>query len=188
MTARELEDIQEKLSRQGRRLRVARVLSFAAAVAACAVVAFSVPFAAALVGFAVLEAGIAAIVRYTRGEGVARLALNADAYAIPEVAEYGSHCAEKQERDRTAAWIREVVAADPYGNNFHLSDRVARSARDLERIAIELASATSVRPPVAVACRRLLTHAVESPLYNPGLPADDLRNTLDRLQRGIRLG
>jgi hypothetical protein len=188
MTARELEDIQKMLSHQGRRFRVAFVRSGVAAVAACGLVAFSVPLAAALEVFAIVEAVVAAIIRYTRNERIARLALNADAYMIPEVAEYGRRCAEKRERDRTAAWIREVVAGDPYSNNFHLADRVARSSRELERIAMELASATSVRPPVAVACRRLLTHAVESPLYNPGLPAEDLRHTLDRLQRGIRLG
>jgi hypothetical protein len=188
MTARELEDIQEKLSHQGRRLRVALVLACGSAIAALAVLAASIRLAGAFGLVAALEATITAITRHTRGELVGRLALDADAYAIPEVAEYGRRCAEKGERDRTAAWLREVVAQADGPDSIHLTDRVTHHARDLERIASELASATRVRPPAAVACRRLLTHAVESPLYNPRLPTEELSVALERIHRGIRLG
>lgn len=188
MTARELEHIQERLIRQGRRLREAVLLALLAAAAAAGVAAFSARFALALAAAAVVGGMIAAATYHTRSERIARLALNPDAYTIPEVAEYGDRCAAKRERERLAAWIREVVAEGHRAGSFHLPDRVARYARDLERIATELAAAATVPPPAVVACRRLLTHAVESPLYNPRLPAEQLSETLERIRRGIRSG
>jgi hypothetical protein len=62
---------------------------------------------------------------------------------------------------------------------------VARYAGLLERIASEIAVAAPVQPPAVVACRRLLTHGAESPLYNPRLPAEDLRFALERIRRGL---
>jgi len=43
----------------------------------------------------------------------------------------------------------------------------------------------SVRRDSAAVCLHLLTHAAESPLYNPALPAEDLASTLERIRRGI---
>ena len=188
MTARELEHIQETLGVQGRRFQVALGLACMSAVAAGAVAALWPRLAAALVVVAVVEAIIAAVAHNVRGERIAWLALDANAYQIPEVADYGRRCADKRERDRTAAWIRELVAEGRRADSLHLSDRVVRYARELERIASELDAATRVLPPAAVACRRLLTHAVESPLYNPRLPAEDLIVALERIRRGIVLG
>ena len=57
---------------------------------------------------------------------------------------------------------------------------------NLRALAGDLAAPTAaIHPPSAVACRRLLTHAVESPLYNPRLPADDLALALKRIRAGI---
>jgi hypothetical protein len=186
MTARELEHIRERLTEQGRHLREALGLALLASVAAAAAADFSERFALALGAAALMGFGIAAATRFARSERIARLALNPDAYMIPEVAEYGGRCAGKRERERLADWIREVVAEGPRPESAQLQDRVARYADDLERVAGEMAAAARVRPPAAVACRRLLTHAVESPLYNPRLPAEQLRETLERIRRGIR--
>jgi hypothetical protein len=42
-----------------------------------------------------------------------------------------------------------------------------------------------VQPATAVACRRLVTHPVQSPLYNPNLPEEDLAALLLRIRSGI---
>jgi hypothetical protein len=188
MTARELDQIHEKLADQARRFQVALALACLAGVAAAASAAVSSRLAVALALAAAVEAAIAGVTRHVRTERIARLALDADAYVIPAVAAYGQRCAGKRERDRTAAWIRSLVADGRRPDTLQLSDRIARYARDLERIASELAAATRVRPPAAVACRRLLTHAVESPLYNPRLPAEELVLALERIRRGILVG
>jgi hypothetical protein len=56
----------------------------------------------------------------------------------------------------------------------------------LELLATELASSWArVLPASAAACRHLLTEAVESPLYNPDIPAEELPATIQRIRRGI---
>jgi hypothetical protein len=56
-------------------------------------------------------------------------------------------------------------------------------------LAHELAApAARVEPATAVACRRLVTRPVESPLYNPNLPEEDLRALLLRIRAGITSG
>jgi hypothetical protein len=62
---------------------------------------------------------------------------------------------------------------------------VALVAQELETLARDLASPRSIAPASAVACRRLLTHMTESPLYNPRIPLDDLHLTLRRIRAGI---
>ena len=67
--------------------------------------------------------------------------------------------------------------------------RAAIYGQQLETPARELASpAARVEPAMAVACRRLLTRPVESPLYNPNLPEEDLRALLLRIRAGISHG
>src|SRR5207248_833977 len=83
-------------------------------------------------------------------------------------------------------WLAAIVAEVGQPTTFCLPDRVTRFASDLETLARELAStAVKVKPPSAVACRRLLTHAVESPPYNPRIPPDELRTALERLRREL---
>ena len=53
-------------------------------------------------------------------------------------------------------------------------------ARDL------LSRATFLDPPSSVACRRLLTHAIETPLYNPDIPPDDVVVAIRRIRGGFR--
>jgi hypothetical protein len=68
----------------------------------------------------------------------------------------------------------------------HLGVRTANYAHQLEMLARELgAPSARIEPATAVACRRLLTRPVESPLYNPNLPEEDLRAALIRIGAGI---
>lgn len=89
-------------------------------------------------------------------------------------------------RRELVARLAEVVADSYTPHSLYLGDRVALVAHELEALARELASpARSVAPASAVACRRLLTHMTESPLYNPRLPVDDLHVALRRIRAGI---
>jgi len=130
------------------------------------------------------EAVVAGAVFRARREQIAQLALDPAAYAIPDVADYGRSCG--YERKRLAAWLTEVVAEARLPGSLYLADRVARFARELERLASELATSAAIDPVSAVACRRLLTHAVDSPLYNERLPAEDLLAALRRIRAGIQ--
>ena len=124
-----------------------------------------------------------------RRERIERLALDPSAYAIPEVARFGARVCALRERRRLAAFIDAVVHERGHPLELHLVVRVGRYAPQLETLASELASpAARVEPATAVACRRLLTRPVESPLYNPNLPEEDLRALLLRIRAGISHG
>jgi hypothetical protein len=135
---------------------------------------------------AVFEAMLAFAFWFDRRELIERLALDPTAYTIPAVARFGSRIAALRERERLAAWIRSVACEPERAGSFHLSDRARAFAREFETVAQELARpAASVQAPVAVACRRLLTRPVQSPLYNPNLPEEDLAALLRRIRAGI---
>jgi hypothetical protein len=134
----------------------------------------------------VLEAALSALALYGHRERVARLALEPSAYVLPEVARYGRPLAEPGHRARLAAWISEILADAHLPGNLYLADRVRRFAHELETLARDLVQPdTLMQPASAVACKRLLTHPVESPLYNPRLPADELSLALRRIRAGI---
>ena len=135
---------------------------------------------------AAFEAVLAFAIWLDRRELIERLALDPTAYVIPAVASFGSRIAALRERERLAAWIRSVACEPERPGSFHLSDRARAFAREFETMAQELARpAASVQAPVAVACRRLLTRPVQSPLYNPNLPEEDLAALLLRIRAGI---
>lgn len=186
MHERALEQAAHDLVRRRRRAVQAGVLCGAAALAALAAVWFSIPLAAALGVGAFLEALLAAWAVDARRQLIARLALQPAAYALPEVAAYGARAAQPPQRARLAAWLADVVAEAGTPFSLCLGDRVALVAHELEALARELVSpARSVQPASAVACRRLLTHMTESPLYNPGVPVSDLYAALHRIRAGI---
>jgi hypothetical protein len=183
---RALEQAAHDLDRRRRRAVHAGVLGIAAASAALAAVWFSIPLAVALGVGAFFEALLAAAALDGRRQLVARLALQPAAYALPEVAVYGARAAEAPQRLRLAAWLAEVVADAGTPFSLCLGDRVALVAHELESLARELVSpARSMEPASAVACRRLLTHMTESPLYNPGVPVGDLHAALHQIRAGI---
>jgi hypothetical protein len=186
MLARELQEASGDL-RHSRRLAtqaalLAAVTATGVVVAALAAPALVIPLAAGTG----LELAVVCAARYTHRERVARLALEPAAYLLPEVERYGRRQVEPGQRARLSAWIREIVAEASVPGNLYLADRVARFAHELEALARDLVQpGVHVQPASVVACRRLLTHTVESPLYNPRLSSDELKLALRRIRAGI---
>jgi hypothetical protein len=186
MHARELEAAAETLERKRRQV----VHAFVAAVTVAAV-AIAIGPSFTRIGLvlgigAAFEVLLACAFWFDRRELIERLALDPAAYVIPAVASFGSRVAALRERERLAAWIRSVACEPERPGSFHLPDRARAFAREFETVAQELARPTAtVQAPVAVACRRLLTRPVQSPLYNPNLPEEDLAALLRRIRAGI---
>ena len=91
------------------------------------------------------------------------------------------------ERERLAAWILEILreAASIPGNRY-LTARVVRYADELAALGADLSDPhAEIRPASAVAAHLLLTQAVESPLYNPAVPADRLPAIIANIRLGI---
>lgn len=189
MSAREVEQAGADVERSLHRAQ--RLLIAAIVVAALAIVAIpaSPGFAVALAAGAALQVGAAVVLWVTRRERIERLALDPSAYVIPAVARFGARVCALRERRRLAAFIEAVVHDRGHPLELHLVGRAGHHAQLLDAVAHELASpAARVEPAVAVACRRLLTRPVESPLYNPNLPEEDLRALLLRIRAGISSG
>ncbi len=189
MNAREVEsaaaDVEKSLQRTLRSLVAAAVVALIAG----GVAPFSVSFTIALAIGALLELALGAVFWVYRREQIERLALEPSAYTIPAVARFGARVAALSERRRLASWINSVVHERGQPLELHLVVRVTHYASQLETLASELAVPSArVEPAMAVACRRLLTRPVESPLYNPNLPEEDLRALLLRIQAGISSG
>jgi hypothetical protein len=183
---RDLEHAADELRRRRRRGVSAAVLGAAAVAMALPALALSPSVAVALVAGGLFECVVALEAAHSRRQLIARLALQPAAYELPEVAAYGTRAAELPQRARLAAWIFEIVADARSPHSLYLGERVDLVAQDLQALAHELVSpARSVAPESAVACRRLLTRMAESPLYNPGLPLEDLHLALHRIRAGI---
>jgi hypothetical protein len=185
MNARDVETAALRLERL--RQRTLRWLLAGAVVLAIGIAAapFWRSFAIAMVIGALLELAIALALWLRRRERIERLALEPAAYAIPAVARFGDRVCGLSERRRLAASIRSLVS-ERQPLDVHLVARASRFAQQLEALARQLAApAAHVEPATAVACRRLVTRPVESPLYNPNLTDEDLRALLLRIQAGI---
>jgi hypothetical protein len=188
MDARTLEQAAATLAADRRRAVVALAFGLAAAALAGLLTLVSAPAAIALGAGAATELIVASAVELCRRESISRLALDADAYVLPEVMQYGTRVARLRERQRLAHWLQELVHDARLPCVFYLRERVVRHARDLEAIASALASpAATVHPASAVACLRLLTRTPQSPLYNDRLPADELALALRSIRSGITL-
>ena len=140
---------------------------------------------AVVIGAAVqVVLAIAAFV--SRRDRLEELALDPIAYVIPDVRAFGAWLARPRQRRLLAQGLTSLVKDAMRPGNLFLSDRVLRYAREFEAIARDLLSpAVRVQPPAVATCRWLLTHAAESPLYNPRLPAEDLGSMLYRIRAGI---
>ncbi len=187
MNAREVEraavEVQTSLDRAVRWLAGAAVLS----VIAAGLIPLSGRFAVTVGIGAALEVAVATILWMRRRERIERLALEPSAYTIPAVAQLGDRLCDLNHRRRLAASLRALVN-ERQALELHLVARTARFAQQLDSLARDLAApAARVEPAIAVACRRLLTRPVESPLYNPNLPEEDLRALLLRIRAGITI-
>jgi hypothetical protein len=156
------------------------------ATAAAIFATFSTKAAAALGGGAGLLVVVALAVRDRRRELVGRLAVDPDAYVIPDVARYGARAAAPAQVASLSDWLREAVATCGEGNTWYAEDRVLAFRTEIATLASELgAPGILVSPHSAVECTRLLTRTVESPLYNPQLPPENLRAAIFRIRAGI---
>lgn len=186
MTARGLDDAGALLEVRRIRARDGFATAVTCGLAAAAALPFSRTLAISLLIGAAVAVLPALMNMLERRDAIARLALDPDAYSLPEVRGYAARLVLPAEREMLAAWLRELVEDAPHPASLYLSDRVSRYARQLELLAGDLtASCVDVRPDSAAACLHLLTHAAESPLYNPALPPEQLGSTLERILRGI---
>jgi hypothetical protein len=186
MTTADLDQAASGLRRRRRRAREATTLAVASGGLALTAAAMWPRFAFPLAVGAALETLVAGAAVVRRRDEIARLAVEPAAYVLAEVERYGRRLTQPRQRARLATWLAEIVAEAPNPWRLYLPDRVALFRTELAALARDLAMPTlGVEPASAAACRRLLTHAVESPLYNPRVSADDLRRALERFRAGI---
>jgi hypothetical protein len=185
MTDPAVERAERTLAHRRHRMRAGLVLAGVAAALALAVLPLSARLSIALAAGALVQF-LACVVQRARIDGlVARLALEPAAYAIPAVRDYGARLT--RERASLGAWLVEVLDEAARPDSLYLSDRVAHYAEEIHAAAHELmAPGSSVQPVCLATCRRLLTVATDSPLYNENVPAVDLGSALFRIRAGIR--
>ncbi len=182
MYARTIEQTAARLSqlrREGWADEALAALALGLAVGATQVrPAFALPLLAG--GIAVAVLGVRALWR--RYELLYRLALERDAYAIPEVRAYAARSATMGNRRMLAASIRGMLK-EP---GLMVAVRIAAAAEDLEALASELErDELELDPAGAVACVRLLTDGATSPLLNSAVPAADLHSRLWQIRAGF---
>jgi hypothetical protein len=130
---------------------------------------------------------LATIGKLSRQGQIAKLALEPLAHELPEVSRYANRLTTRPERERLAAWIVEILgeAASIPGNRY-LAHRVIRYADELAALGADLSDPSAeIRPTSAAAAHLLLTQAVDSPLYNPAVPADRLPAIIASIRLGI---
>jgi hypothetical protein len=119
---------------------------------------------------------------WRRWELLDRLVLEPDAYLIPEVRHRAVQAATTRRRQGLARSIRGLQETP----RLALAKRIAAAAADLDALASELEDdMLELDPACAVACERLLTDGVSSPLLNPALPAEDVRSRVLQIRAGF---
>jgi hypothetical protein len=119
---------------------------------------------------------------WRRWDLVDRLAAERAAHAIAEVRAYASRQATTERRHHLAALIRGAVRQPGSATDL----RVRAAADDLEALASELEDESlALDPASAIACLRLLSDPVLSPLLNPELPQEDLRSLVHQIRSGF---
>jgi hypothetical protein len=186
MNARELENVARFLARRRTLAREAVTAGLACAALATPIAFLTFTAAVALIVGAGVALLVGAVSLLSRRDAILRLALEPTAYSLAEVRSYGERLVVLAERQRLAGWLREIVREARVPGNWYLADRVALYAGQIESLANDLASPLAqIRPSSAAACLRLLTHASESPLYNPDVPAEELPAAIRRIRLGI---
>jgi len=179
MVARAVEDAGRRLHdlrREEWEEGAVAAVAFALALAASTVrPEFALPL---LVGGAFV-ASRAVLAGWRRWDLFDRLLVEPDAYAIPEVRARGEQEADMANRRSLSRVIRRQLERGDY-------PRIAASADELAALAEELLDPRLVLDPAsAVACSRLLTDGVTSPLFNAELPAEDVRSRLVQIRAGF---
>lgn len=162
---------------------VLAALTAAATVAAAALAhpaAFPLGVLAAAEGLVVMSA------HYARRDLLQKLALDPYTANIPAVDQYRERILAQPARDRLAASITSLVANAELPGAFSLPDRIALVEDQLRMLARALATPeVPIQARSLVALLRLVTHGVESPLFNPGVPVEQLQATLLRIRFDI---
>jgi hypothetical protein len=158
------------------------ILTVAVLGAAIAVSRFDAALGVALFAGGCLMAFRALRATLTRWSLVELLTSERDAYTIPEIRTHAQKAASKANRRQLAQSIRALLADPSYAE----PDRVSACAEELEQLAAGLEDLElDFDPACAIACTRLLTDAVASPLFNAALPAEDARAALLRIEAGL---
>lgn len=175
------------LARTRNRIRDAAAIAAMCLMVALATAPFAPGVAVAFAAGALTGILVAAFGRLSRQSQIARLALDPLAHDLPEVSRYAARLTTRRERERLAAWIVEILAeAASIPGNRYLTARVIRYADELAALGDELSDPfAEIRPSSAAAAHLLLTQAVDSPLYNPAVPADRLPAIIASIRRGI---
>ena len=150
--------------------------AFALALAASAVrPALALP----LLAGGLFVAGRGVVVDWRRWDLLDRLVVERDAYVIPEVRARAELEASVVDRSRLCRVIRSRIelAEEP---------RIVAHRDELAALAEELADPRlALDPACAIACSRLFTDGVASPLINCTLPAEDVRSRLVQIRSGF---
>jgi hypothetical protein len=119
---------------------------------------------------------------WRRWDLVEQLAGERDAYVISEVFAFASREATMERRLSFAALIRGRLEEAR-----HVTDaRVLCATDDLEALASELEDERlALEPASAVACMRLLSDVLRSPLLNQAVPSEDLRSRVLQIRSGF---
>jgi hypothetical protein len=132
-------------------------------------------------GVASLFLGVRALWRHW--DLVDRLCDDPDAYVIPDVLERAERETTMTRRRIAAAQLRSWLQ-DPGPTR---EARVAAAADDLSALISELEDPELRLDPLSgIACMRLLSDGLVSPLLNPDLPADALRSHIFQIRSGLR--
>jgi hypothetical protein len=135
---------------------------------------------------AVICALAAAWLRESYLELLERLATDAAAYSIPAVRRFGERIVDPRERRRLAQLIDDLVDHGGSSLTLGVTERLTTHRTELREIARALANPLNTpRPTIVASCRRLLTRAAESPLYNDRLPDDELTAVVRQIHIGI---
>jgi hypothetical protein len=131
---------------------------------------------------ALTAVGLAVRVFWRRWDLLDRLALDRDAYEIPEVRALAEHAAAKANRRLLASSIRRLLA-EPRRDSARV---ILAAAEDLEALADELENdGLMLDPACAVACMHLLGGGSTSVL-TPGRPPEDVVACVRRIRAGFR--
>jgi hypothetical protein len=147
-------------------------------------VSYLLAIAASLIGAMTLTVGCHAL----RERRLMALAILPEFSGLADLAGTRKRLVSSRNRGRLADSLRQTAALSQPSRRFDccpvLPDRVASVRPALLTLASTLEQSPDPDPTSVALIHELLTNAC-SPLYNPNLPADDLRRILTRAQAGI---
>jgi hypothetical protein len=188
MTAHDVDKAGEQLESMRHRRRDRLLLGIAVAGLAGATFLYSGTMALALLAGVGCSMSLVLVDTIRRRELLAGLALNRNAYALPEVRRYGAKLVMAGGLSRLANALERVLTNAGTPGAYYLTDRVDKFRDDIDELAEALREPGARVEPTSVArCWRLLTRAAESPLYNGHIPEDDLGFEVQRIRAGIQL-